>query len=76
METDIIKHPKHYNAHPSGIECIEVVQHFEFNIGTAIKHLWRAGLKDGMSYKTDLEKAKQYIEFELKRFEEYDLGVE
>jgi len=76
MGVDIINHPEHYNQHPSGIECIEVVQHFEFNIGNAIKYLWRAGLKEGTGYKTDLEKAKKYIEFELKRFEEYDLGVE
>lgn len=76
MATDIIDHPPHYNQHPSGVECIEIVQHFDFNIGCAIKHLWRAGLKDGMSYKKDLEKAAKYIEFELKRYEEFDLGVE
>jgi hypothetical protein len=76
MEADIIEHPAHYNSHPSGVECIDIVQHFEFNIGNAIKYLWRAGLKDGSDYKTDLEKARQYIDFELERYEKFDLGVE
>lgn len=75
MVTDV-EHPKHYMQHPSGIECIEVVQHFEFNIGNAIKYLWRAGLKDGNTYEQDLEKARQYIDFELQRYKDFDLGVE
>ena len=73
---EAVNHPAHYNEHPSGIECIDIVQHFEFNIGNAIKYLWRAGLKSTSTYKTDLEKAKTYIEFELKRLEEFDLGVD
>ena len=76
MAKDIIDHPEHYNAHPSGVECIQIVQHLEFNIGCAIKHLWRAGLKNGMSYEQDLLKAKKYIEFELQRNAEFDLGLE
>lgn len=40
-----VNHPKHYNSHPSGIECIEIVRHHNFNIGNAIKYLWRQGLK-------------------------------
>lgn len=64
---DAVKHPKHYTSHPSGIECIEIVQHHNFNIGNAIKYLWRCGLKDGNDEIQELEKAKQYIEFEIKR---------
>lgn len=76
-EMDVIEHPEHYNEHPSGIECIEIVQHMDFNIGTAIKHLWRAGLKKGVTYDEDLMKARQYIDFELQRHEEYDIeGVD
>lgn len=46
-----VNHPSHYTSHPSGIECIEVTRHFCFDIGNAIKYLWRAGLKkeQGMS---------------------------
>jgi len=70
---DIIEHPSHYNQHPSGVECITIVQHFEFNIGNAIKYLWRAGLKESSSYEEDLLKARQYIDFELARNQEFEL---
>lgn len=65
-----VDHPPHYNAHPAGIECIDVVEHFGFNIGNAIKYLWREGLK-GNSLE-DLEKAGWYIarEIEKRRKEE------
>lgn len=42
---DEVNHPAHYNAHPSGVECITIVEHMNFNVGNAIKYLWRAGLK-------------------------------
>lgn len=42
---DPINHPAHYTEHASGIECIEVTEHFNFNCGNAIKYIWRAGLK-------------------------------
>jgi len=67
MAEDVVDHPKHYNVHPSGVECIAIVQEFGFNIGCAIKHLWRAGLKEGMPTEVDLRKAMKYIEFELER---------
>lgn len=63
--TDAINHPPHYNAHPSGIECIDVVEHYGFNIGNAIKYLWRAGLKG--ERREDLEKARWYIEREIEK---------
>ena len=46
-----VEHPSHYTSHPSGVECITVTRHFCFDIGNAIKYLWRAGLKkeQGMS---------------------------
>jgi hypothetical protein len=52
-----VDHPKHYNAHPSGIECIEVVRHMSFNIGNAMKYLWRADEKGAPI--EDLEKAER-----------------
>lgn len=60
-----VNHPKHYNGHPSGIECITIVEHLSFNVGNAIKYLWRAGLKD--AHIQDLEKAKWYVEREIQR---------
>lgn len=66
---ETVHHPQHYQKHPSGVECIAIIQHFPFNIGTAVKHLWRAGLKPGAATVEDLRKSIQYIEFEIKRLE-------
>ncbi len=70
MSEDLINSPKHYKSHPSGIECIEVTRHMNFNIGSAIKYLWRNGLKDGNPAKQDLEKAIWYIKDEIRMIEE------
>lgn len=60
-----INHPKHYNEHPSGVECITIVEHMNFNLGNAVKYIWRAGEKGDIIQ--DLEKAKWYIEREIMR---------
>jgi len=62
---DAVNHPQHYMKHPSGIECIAVVEHFNFNIGNAIKYLWRAGLKSDKL--EDLRKAQWYVGREIER---------
>lgn len=67
MTNNAVNHPKHYNEHPSGVECIDIVRHMNFNLGNVIKYLWRAGLKDGNADIQDLEKAKWYLEDEIKR---------
>jgi hypothetical protein len=64
---DPVNNPKHYNDHPSGIECIEVTRHMNFNIGNAVKYLWRHGKKDPMKTIEDLKKAKFYIQDEIKK---------
>jgi len=65
-----VNHPRHYNQHPSGIECITIIESMPFNVGTAIKYLWRAGLKDGSPTDEDYRKAIWYIERERKRLNE------
>jgi hypothetical protein len=67
MEKDNVNHPIHYNCHPSGIECIEITRHCNFNIGSAIKYLWRQGLKEGNSSVQDLRKAIWYIQDEINK---------
>ena len=62
---DPVNHPKHYTAHPSGIECIAITEHMNFCIGNAVKYLWRADLKNDAI--EDLEKARWYIEREISR---------
>ena len=65
--SDNVNHPKHYTEHPSGVECITVAEHMGFNIGNAIKYLWRAGRKDATPTDDDLRKAVWYIERERQR---------
>lgn len=70
---DNVNHPKYYTSDPSGIECIDITRHRNFNVGNAIKYLWRAGLKidaDKSSINKqieDLEKAVWYIVDEIHR---------
>lgn len=63
---ETIDHPFHYNAHPSGVECIDVIEHMSFNIGSAMKYLWRADHKHESPLE-DLRKARWYIDREIKR---------
>lgn len=70
---DNVNHPKHYTSDPSGIECIDITRHRNFNIGNAIKYLWRAGLKEDKDRKLidkqveDLNKAVWYLVDEIHR---------
>lgn len=67
MEDDPVNHPKHYTTHPAGIECIDVVEHMTFNLGNAVKYVWRAGLKPETMAITDLQKARWYVDREIAR---------
>lgn len=67
----IVDHPPHYTAHPSGVECIQITEHFGFLRGNAIKYLWRAGSKgDTLNEIQDLLKARWYIDRELSNLDE------
>jgi len=63
--SDPVNHPNHYTSHPSGVECIQVTEHMNFNVGNAVKYLWRAGLKE--SAVEDLRKAEFYVKREIAR---------
>jgi hypothetical protein len=62
-----VNHPAHYNQHPAGIECIQIAEHLNFNLGCAFKYLWRAGSKEGVLAREDLEKALWYVKREKER---------
>ena len=62
---DPVKKPEHYNSHPSGVECRDIARHEPYNIGCAIKYLWRRGKKGDAVQ--DLEKAIECIRDEIKR---------
>lgn len=64
---DMVYHPEHYTSHPTGIECIDIVEHMNFNRGAAIKYIWRAGQKHDVI--EDLKKAKWFVEREIARLE-------
>lgn len=66
---DPVNHPVHYTSDPSGVECIQITRHRNFNVGNAIKYLWRAGLKDSGAHTEDLRKAIFYIQNEIDRIE-------
>lgn len=63
--TGAVDHPAHYNGHQSGIEAIDVCEHMSFNLGNAMKYLWRADLK-GKSVE-DLQKSAWYVAREIER---------
>lgn len=65
---DAVNHPPHYSSHPSGVECITVVEHMGFNLGNAVKYVWRADLKNDAI--EDLKKARWYIEREIQKREQ------
>lgn len=62
---DAVNHPKHYTSHPSGVECIQITEHMGFNLGNALKYIWRANLKNHAI--EDMNKAIWYIERELEK---------
>jgi hypothetical protein len=68
-----IAHPRHYNAHESGVETIELIEHLPYNIGAAVKYIWRCGLKASESELRELGSAKWYTEREAGREELFEL---
>lgn len=71
-KVNMVDHPPHYNNHPSGIECIDVIEHMSFNIGNSVKYLWRVDDKDN-PYQ-DLEKAIWYLKREIQRRKKMENG--
>ena len=78
MKEDLVNHPKHYNSHPTGIECIELAQHYGFSTGNVLKYMWRAGIKkelgkdDIAKELEDIDKAIWYINHFIKELEAQD----
>lgn len=73
VEIDMVNHPPHYTSSGATcdkcgdcIECIEVTRHMPFNIGNAVKYLWRWQDKGGLE---DLKKARWYLEDAIKDLE-------
>lgn len=67
-QDDPVNSPSHYTQYP-GIEIIDLTQHMNFCRGNAVKYLARAGVKDPSKELEDLNKARWYVEREIKRLE-------
>lgn len=69
MTHDAVNHPRHYTSHPSGVECIDIIEWMPANVANAMKYCWRAGLKDDAPTIQDYQKAVWYLNREVKRLE-------
>lgn len=66
-----VDHPIHYSMISAKcekcgeeIECIDVVRHMNFNLGNALKYIWRSDFKGDPV--ENLEKAIWYLRDEIK----------
>jgi hypothetical protein len=64
---DPVSHPAHYTSHPSGVECLTITRWMGFNLGNAMKYIWRADMKGAAI--EDLRKAAFYIADEIAKRE-------
>lgn len=65
LDSEQIHHPDHYNWFD--IECVDVAENFTYNLGSAIKYIWRSGHKDNAVI--DLHKAIWHINREIDSIE-------
>ncbi len=59
-QSDNVNHPSHYK-HPSGVESIDICRQLPFDLGNAVKYVWRAGVKDPQKTIEDYRKAIWYL---------------
>lgn len=62
-------HPAHYGGAENPYEAIKVIEAWDlnFNLGNVVKYICRAGKKDKNTLLGDLEKAREYLDFEIER---------
>ena len=58
--------PTHYQGTIQPIDLINA-QDLNFNLGNVVKYVCRAGKKQGENVLSDLDKAKNYINYEIER---------
>lgn len=66
-ENDPVNHPSHYTD--GKIEVIDFIEdkHLNFHLGNTVKYVARAGKKDPSKTVQDLEKARWYLDREIRR---------
>ena len=65
--------PKHYEGEVQPWDIIYALK-LGFNLGNAVKYIFRAGKKDGNSFHQDIKKAIDYLKKELEDSTEYYNG--
>lgn len=68
---DTVQKAKHYNVHPSGVECKDIARYLGFNLGNACKYLWRMHEKHEEPLQ-DLEKALFYVNDHIESLKSLD----
>ena len=71
-ENEAVKHPAHYGGADDPYEAIKVIEAWDlnFNLGSVLKYVRRAGKKDASKELEDLRKARFYIDHEISRMEQ------
>ena len=64
--TNMNKTPQHYQGTIQPIDLINA-QNLNFNLGNVVKYVCRAGKKQGENVLSDLDKAQNYINYEIER---------
>ena len=74
-QQEMSKTPPYYIGKTLGIEAKDVVMDFQpdnYNLGTALTYLMRAGKKPNNPITQDIRKAIAHLEFELERHNQAD----
>jgi hypothetical protein len=70
VNSDNVSNPPHYaDGWSNGAEVIDLTEHLSFCAGNVVKYVCRAGRKDPDKHVEDLEKARWYLDREIKRVE-------
>ena len=66
LDDNTNKTPSHYQGTIQPIDLINA-QDLNFNLGNVVKYVCRAGKKQGENVLSDLDKAKNYINYEIEK---------
>jgi hypothetical protein len=71
-----VNHPSHYGGKENVYEAIKVIEAWNlgFCLGNVVKYISRAGKKNNNTLIQDLEKAKWYLDREIKKLKNETLA--
>ena len=66
---EYVDHPEHYQMNDKTYEPYKVINAWDldFNLGSVLKYIARAGKKPGEDVIRELNKCKEYIDFEIEK---------